>query len=185
MNESDKKLIEMYKTLPKKIKPPKDLWDQIDKRLTNKFSLKDSIAYFFNNFKDLILSKKYVFAYSLIGICVISFGLLFFFNVSNQNKPDTQYALAEKELQDIVLDYEKARSKIIKLIKDKKEFFSDETIVSIQTNMSLMDETIKEIKIALKNDPNNYELLASLTKVYFEETNLLFKTSNLMKNYDN
>ena len=184
MNQSDKKLIEMYKTLPNRIKPPRDLWSGIDKKLKNKFNFNDIILNFLLGIKESLFLKKHILTYSFLVIAVFIFGIFLFVNINNQNKKDYQYSLVEKELQDIILDYEKACSKITKLIKDKKEFFNEETILSIQTNMSLMDETINEIKIAIKNDPNNYELVTSLTKIYFEETYLLFKTGDLIKNYD-
>ncbi len=181
MIDKDKKLLEIYRSFPDKIRPTRDLWDGIEGRINKKKRLNFNLSELFKNIKGLFYTGKPILAYSFLFLALFLGGLFIFNNFNNQKNSHSQY---NSELREILSDYDKVCLRIRRLVKSKSDYFDDKTLLTIETNMKLMDETINEIKTALKNEPGNLELLTSLTKIYFEQTGMLFKTEEVIKNYE-
>ncbi|HOV13953.1 MAG TPA: hypothetical protein PK771_06695, partial [Spirochaetota bacterium] len=163
MIDKDKKLIEIYRSFPDKIRPTRDLWDGIESRISKKKRLNFNLSELFKNIKELLYTGKPILAYSFLFFALFVTGLFLFNNFNSQKNSFSQYS---SELKEILSDYDKVCLRIRKLVKAKSEFFDEKTLLTIETNMKLMDETINEIKTALKNEPDNVLAIYSLSDIY-------------------
>jgi hypothetical protein len=65
-------------------------------------------------------------------------------------------------------------------LHSKEGVLKHETIEVIENNLIIMDQAIGEIKLAIKKEPENSDLLLMLADTYHKETDLLLSTRELI-----
>ena len=165
----------LYKTLPEEIAPTRDLWNDIDMYISDKKSS-----------KLISLNMQFWGAGGAVAaVLVVVIGLGFFMMNGINNRSDVAYNNALKELESAAASYEKAKGTLIKLSMDRKSYMSNESLNSILKDVESIDKAVLSIKMAYKKKPDNHELLVYLGNVYYEETSILNKTTELLKNSNN
>ena len=188
MTEKEKILFEKYKKLPVEITPSRDLWNGIEERINDKRNRKLNIKDIFDNIIDMIFfNKKLVLGYSLLILIIIGLSLFTLHTryYNHKNNFNNQYVKALKQVEETAKEYNKAKANLEKLIMKNENILDPETVNIIKNNLATIDNAVNEIKMALKKDPNNPMLLASLSKFYYEETDLIIKTHDILMNASN
>lgn len=199
-DEKEKKLSSMFSNLPSEIDPPDFIWDRIE----NSIDLMEEADRLDETIEEEVQGQNEIRVHFLTGLftkhpyagaavaalvmVVLTFGLFTrFYNpepemVSVENQ---QYEEALKQLEEAAFEYNNAREDLLVLIDNNEALLADETIAAIKENVILIDSAVNDIKTALQQDPNNQQILVQLATIYYEETNMLLKTNDLLEGITN
>lgn len=168
VNEKYKNFLNKFSSLPKSIKPERDLWENIK----GKIEIKKSYNFNFK-IKYLALAASFI-------IIILFSTLLFFYN--NYNNSEMKIL---KQFNSASDEYNKARENLISALHSKEGIINKETIDLIENNLIIMDQAINEIKIAINKEPENQSLVLMLASAYHKETGLLLSTRDIILNINN
>lgn len=183
-DNSDKRVDELFSTLPQEIEPPAEIWNMIEGELDRKRPTTINVDFF----STLKRGYRYIGAVAAIFVVAFLLNLLIFTyrsNLNSNSEPGYQYSRALNELKETAAEYDRTKERLLKLVERNEELFTEETIASIKANIALMDGALAEIKLALEQDPANGEILARLASMYYEETLMLARTGELLESSTN
>ena len=163
--EDLRSLVTAAANLPGEMEPGRDLWPDVEERLTGRPSSRKVV-------------RRMVLA--VAALVVVGFGL------SLMRAPTTgSQLLAPSEsgivqannrtatLDDVRLDYRQARDELLEVLQARSGEISPETLEVIENNLALIDRAIDEIETVLVANPGEGRLDRHLRLAYHRKIELL------------
>lgn len=183
---SNNKLHQLFKQLPQEIRPERDLWPEIEDRLSAKHDKKilERNELPINPMFNKIIHNYTALSFAAVFIAIIGIAVLIMIYPLNNNKTtditDKQIAAVE-QLENSAREYQKAKKALLQSLADDENGVSEETLQSIKNNIEIIDKAVADIRISLQNDRMDQRMIMQLCSIYQTETQFLIKTGDLLE----
>ncbi|MDZ4860108.1 MAG: hypothetical protein SGI88_14110 [Candidatus Hydrogenedentes bacterium] len=188
-------LIDEAARLPKGVAPRRDLWTGIDARLTGRAPANPRLT--IARIRQGLLA---VAAAALIFAAGVWYarttdsesGQNPGGQVANVQQPGPVIAISQTAVnsnaqapvqfagyQEIAAEYAGVRTTLREALNQARPNLAPETVLVIDDSLSVIDQAIRDIEVALDNDPGNRALMQSLVAVYDQEVGLLRQATRL------
>jgi hypothetical protein len=147
-------------------------------------NISGKINYFIPEHNQILKKKKqFNIIIKYTGIAAVFFVLIFGMIIFKSFKDNHQNDIAKTliELEKSSKEYQKARDRLIQNIKKNNTNIDPETIRTIENNFQIIDEAINEIKITMRTNKDDKELLNQLAFLYQNEVYMVNMTGKFMQ----
>lgn len=168
--------------LPKGVAPKRDLWPDIEARLSERAPASRSRSVYTTVYRGLVAMAAAVLIF-VAGMWYARNGMPEVHapgvaeNSANDLQPPTQVELAG--YQEIAREYAGVRASLREALDKARPNLAPETVKVVDDSLATIDRAIDEIETALANDPGNPTLIRSLVAVYDQEVGLLRQMSTI------
>ncbi len=180
--EAIRTLLSAAARLPRSIEPPRDLWPEIDRLL----EAERGDARTPTKLRGRTLwSARYPLAAAAVLLIAASslITALLVGGGRSETEPGPFASRAEVSLVDewraAEAEYLRATLELAESLEALKDELSPETVESIERNLQIIDNAIRETRAAFTLDPNNRELMATLSANYEKKLQVLRQVSRL------
>jgi hypothetical protein len=163
-------------TLPRAFEPGRDLWPEIEARITAAKVVRPRFGHraLMAVAATVLLVSSVVTAY-LVGRQQASTEVV----VAPIAHPVTPDVLSASFAELGVHDYQATRQQLLDVIEGRKKELSPATLEIVLANLRLIDDAMNEIAEALGKDPENELLIKKLVSTYRRQINLLERAAIL------
>ncbi|MBI2423076.1 MAG: hypothetical protein HYV27_09630 [Candidatus Hydrogenedentes bacterium] len=169
-------VLQSVKSLPREIAPPTDLWAGIESRVKNSSTAQFPRLDSHHWSENLWMRLGAIAAAALVTLG----GLHLFLNpaaskIVDRVIPPTP-AMAEmlsREVADNELEYIQSKALLMNALEEKRGDIDEETLALIEENLKVIDVAVEEIRVAIKDDPENPRLVKLLVATREKELNFL------------
>ena len=151
--------------LPSEMKPSRDLWPEIEGRLTGLPSSRRPV-------------RRVVLAAAALFVFGFALALLRAPNTRPQDPSPTESGIAQATnrtatLDGVRLEYRQARDELLEVVRARSGEISPETLEVIETNLALIDRAIDDIEMVLATNPGQGRLDRLLLLAYHRQIEML------------
>jgi len=173
---SDEKLEHIYKNLTPKMTPSKTVWKNISRNIPDR---KRKSFEIFTDFLSFIQYHKIKFSLSFASLIII--GTFIFIILGNNFNSEYKDSVTYQEIKKSSFEYNKAKENLVVLLNKNKEKIDIETYKTVLENIKTIDESLINIEVALKNNPEDLKMSERLAFIYNEQTKSLVMTDSMLK----
>lgn len=170
--------------LPKEMELPRNLWPGIRAQLSTKSSTPSpSSAPRWKGLRAVWLPLAASLVVLFAGALTLDY-----FRMDEAMTPQparlttinpTNAELARIGMQDAELEYIKATDQLLAALEKRRDQFSPETLKILDENLIIINKAIEEVQDALKDDPENLLSRHTLTAMYRQKVQMLWKASRI------
>ncbi len=166
------KLQKQLKQLPRYVEPEKNLWPEIEKKITGSSG---------TVFARLKINKA---AYFMTAAAIFLVFVMFFGHHSKKVLTDYPTATARPayvSLAEIKNDYSRASGLLYRYVNSHRGSLDRETLETITANLAIIDQAMKNIDNALKKNGNDLQLIDFYKQAAEGQLTLLQQTISLIE----
>jgi hypothetical protein len=163
--------------LPKAVTPPRDLWTDISREIASRPRVLPFVP-------RRVLYGGLAAAAALVVALVVPHGGPRPQEPAGAASTAPAFAAAhpENELRDAEADYDRATNALLATLQDHRDQLAPETIKSVEQNLAVIDEALREVQAALDKDPGNAELTRMLAATHRKKVDVLRRVVKLSTN---
>lgn len=165
--------------LPKGVAPRRDLWPDIESRLSERAPASRSRSVYARVYRGLVAMAAAVLIFAA-GMWYARNGAPVVYapgdpNNATQHPPQVELA----SYKQIAQEYAGVRASLREALDKARPNLAPETVKVVDDSLATIDRAIGEIETALANDPGNPTLIRSLVAVYDQEVGLLRQVATI------
>ncbi|MCK5377971.1 MAG: zf-HC2 domain-containing protein [Acidobacteria bacterium] len=158
-------LVTAAAALPSEMEPSRDLWPDIEGRLTGRPSLRWPV-------------RRVILAVAALVVVGFGLSLLRAPMTGPQLQPSADPGIVQADnrtapLDDVRLEYRQARAELLEVVRARSGEVSPETLKVIESNLALIDRAIDNIEMALAANPDEGRLDRHLLQAYHRQIEML------------
>ena len=171
--ESLRALLDEARFLPREVAPSRDLWAEIAPRLQPREAEK---VISLEQRRRRIEVPRWLLAAAAV-VLVVSSSLVTMLAMRSREAtpvlpgmaaeaPSSPVTTALVAFQPAEAEYNRVIDELSAILETKRDQLAPETVATLETNLRIIDEAIRQSREALENDPNSPELAQMLSGVY-------------------
>jgi len=160
--------------LPKAVAPPRDLWPEIASEIAT-------------GPRVLPFVPRRVLYAGLAAAAALVLAFVFRYQGPRAQAPGGAIfptplevaASPESALREAEGDYDRATNALLATLQEHRDQLAPETIKSVEQNLAVIDEALREVRAALDKDPGNAELTRMLAATHHKKVDVLRRVVKL------
>lgn len=171
--EALRELKRQTRELPASVLPERDLWPAIKAKIDQPATIIDFGI--FRGPRNRYSPLRYIVAAAAMVLLMIGVRAIVEMGSAKEDLPLRPVAAEDPEVNRIEQEYASAKEELMHELRVREATLAPETLSIIEENLTIIENAVRDISMALAENPENIELKRMLHTAYQSEVNLLYQ----------